>query len=103
MDRNERIRKEAERDRCWAGMRENKKVLQEIIQEKEVEKYDIKLLRDCLKLVLMDIELYEDKFLEKDIEIDEVLKENDLIIQSLSKLNLLSKYLSGNYLLGTTF
>ena len=96
MDDHEKIRKEAERDRYWAAMRENKNILQEVIQENEVEieidKQELACF--CLKLILIDLDLYEDKFLEKDEEIEEIQKETDSNTKILFKLNFLSKILS---------
>ena len=77
MDNKAKISKGAERDRCWAAMRDIRDELYGIVQQKHsVHPMDFLIMSQCLALVLTDIELYGDEFLDVDEEELELLKDS---------------------------
>ena len=67
----------AERDRCWAEIRKYESKLSEIIAKSTPPcSFDFILFFQCIGLVLTDLALYEDEFLDVDEDIRKLFKDN---------------------------
>lgn len=58
---------EAERDRCWADLREHKDRIGKLIKNpKKLESFDFILFYQCIAIVIAEIVIYEEEFVEND-------------------------------------
>lgn len=77
MEQNEKTVAIAERDRCWADLREHKDRIVQITKNlKELEPSDFILFYQCIVIVFTEITIYEKEFLDNDDHIKKLLKDN---------------------------
>lgn len=83
MKKPEIIQKEQKRDMMWAEMRSKMSSLYKIVFTANINYSDFILLYSCLQLVLIDIELYEEYFMEyKNEEHKDIVKDFKRILEN---------------------
>ena len=76
MNQNEKTIVIAERDRCWADLRENIVNIDAILEGKtELDSMDYILLYQCITIVLSELLLFEEDFLDIDEETERLVKD----------------------------
>lgn len=61
---NSKVSQEAKRDLMWAQMRENEDKLHQIVLTGNIDKDDFILFYSCLQLIMVDVDLYENYYLD---------------------------------------
>ena len=73
---SEKIIEEAARDRCWADLRDNKDEISQLMMgKKKINEKDFILFFQCAVVVLAEINMYEDEFLDFDTETKRLLED----------------------------
>lgn len=76
MKQNEKTIVIAERDRCWADMREHKNRISQLVKStKDLEPSDFILFYQCICIVLTEINIYGEEFLDYDELTKKLLKD----------------------------
>lgn len=77
MERNDStVAQVAERDRCWAELRDNEDKLAELVKgKKNMDPFDFMLFHQCIAIVLTEIALFEEEFLDVDKETKKLIED----------------------------